>query len=207
MVCKPAGDAAVPQDLAAQSPCAGEAGWRQLVYLCPMSALPEVWLRGPIPAISPYLQPVAHALLQAKEEISAFMEDFPDSLLWEKPAGMASAAFHLQHIAGVLDRLRTYASGRQLSAEQLADLKSEGSPGEETTSRLLAHLNQKIDAFVEALKGMNEKMLTEAREVGRARLPSSVLGLLFHAAEHTMRHTGQLLVTVNVVQKGKFPAS
>jgi uncharacterized damage-inducible protein DinB len=38
------------------------------------------------------------------------------------------------------------------------------------------------------------------RFVGRAKLPSTVLGLLVHAAEHTMRHTGQLLVTVQVLR-------
>ncbi|HEV7333848.1 MAG TPA: DinB family protein [Flavisolibacter sp.] len=163
---------------------------------------PEVWLRGALPNVSPYLQPAAHALLQAKEEINALVENFPDSLLWEKPSGMASAGFHLQHIPGVLDRLLTYAHGEQLSAEQFAYLKKEGTPGGETTSVLLNYVNQQVDAFVEALQFMDEKKLTEAREVGRAKLPSTVLGLVFHAAEHTMRHTGQLLVTVNVLQAG-----
>jgi uncharacterized damage-inducible protein DinB len=162
---------------------------------------PEVWLRGPIPGISPYLQPAAHALLQAKEEINALMASFPDSLLCEKPAGMASAAFHLQHIPGVLDRLLTYAKGVQLSEEQFVYLKKEGVPGDETTQELLQVFNQKLDAFVEELKTLDEKMLTESREVGRAKLPSTVLGLLFHAAEHTMRHNGQLLVTVNILQE------
>ncbi|MBB1286454.1 DinB family protein [Flavisolibacter sp. BT320] len=165
------------------------------------ATLPEVWLRGPIPRISPYLQPAVHALLQAKEEINALMASFPDSLLWEKPADMASAAFHLQHIPGVLDRLLTYAKGGQLSEEQFAYLKTEGVPGVETTQELLQVFNQKLDAFVEELKSLDEKMLTEGREVGRAKLPSTVLGLLFHAAEHTMRHNGQLLVTVNILQE------
>ena len=35
--------------------------------------------------------------------------------------------------------------------------------------------------------------------VGRAQLPSTVLGLFVHAAEHTQRHVGQLLVTVRVL--------
>lgn len=162
---------------------------------------PEVWLRGAIPGISPFLQPVAHALLQAKEEINTLMENFPEHLLWESPGNMASAGFHLQHIPGVLDRLLTYANGQQLSAEQFVYLKNEEIRGNATVQELVNFLNQKLTAFIEALKSMNEKQLTEAREVGRAKLPSTVLGLLFHAAEHTMRHTGQLLVTVNVVQK------
>ena len=62
------------------------------------------------------LQPVAHALLQAREEVNLFMTAFPDGLLWDKPAGLASIAFHLQHLKGVLDRLFTYARGEKLSA-------------------------------------------------------------------------------------------
>jgi len=171
---------------------------------------PEVWLRGALPGISPFLQPVAHALLQAQEEIHGLMNDFPAHLLWEKPAGVASPGFHLQHIPGVLDRLLSYAKGQTLSPEQFAYLKREGVPGGEgtTTSYLVDALNRKVAEFIEELKTFDENMLTEGREVGRARLPSTVLGLLFHAAEHTMRHTGQLLVTVNVLkEKLKKPGS
>ena len=73
---------------------------------------PEYWLRGPVPGIPALLQPVAHALLQAREEVNALMLGFPADLLWEQPAGLASAGFHLQHLAGVLDRLFTYAQER-----------------------------------------------------------------------------------------------
>ena len=50
----------------------------------PGAKLPEFWLRGAIPGISPYLQPVAHALLQAKEEVTELMTDFPENFLWTK---------------------------------------------------------------------------------------------------------------------------
>ena len=72
------------------------------------------------------LQPVAHALLQAREEINELMQGFPDALLWERPAGMASPGFHLQHMAGVLDRLYTYVKGEQLDQQQLDYLSAEG---------------------------------------------------------------------------------
>jgi hypothetical protein len=81
--------------------------------------LPEVWLRGAVENIPSLLQPVAHALLQAREEVNEMMKDFPDELLWIKPANAASAGFHLQHLVGVLDRLFTYAHGNSLSEEQL----------------------------------------------------------------------------------------
>jgi len=166
------------------------------------SSLPEVWLRGPVPGISPYLQPVAHALLQACDEVKALMENFPDELLWTKPAGLASPGFHLQHLKGVLDRLFTYAQGQQLSDEQLAALKQEGVPAEGTTTKeLLDGFLRQVEQSVAMLKKWPDQSLTEARGVGRAQLPSTVLGLLFHSAEHTMRHTGQLLVTVKVLTK------
>lgn len=166
---------------------------------------PEVWLRGALPDISPFLQPVAHTLLQAKEEITAIMQNFPQELLWETPAGMASPGFHLQHLTGVLDRLFTYADGKLLSEEQLAYLKKEGTPGEEniSTDQLLMAFQKKVDESITRLKGTAQQTLTEKRSVGRAQLPSTVLGLLFHAAEHTMRHTGQLLVTVNVLRSAR----
>lgn len=163
---------------------------------------PEVWLRGALPGISPFLQPAAHAVLQAREEIHAMMENFPDTRLWDKPVGMASPGFHLQHIPGVLDRLLTYAKGQTLSSEQFANLKKEGTAAEGiTTAQLVETLSRQVDVYIEALKQFDENLLVEPREVGRAKLPSTVLGLLFHAAEHTMRHTGQLLVTVNVIKE------
>ncbi|MEO6977178.1 MAG: hypothetical protein ABI113_02335 [Mucilaginibacter sp.] len=89
---------------------------------------PEVWLRGPLAGVPALLQPIAHALLQAGEEINELMAGFPEALLWEKPAGLASPGFHLQHLAGVLNRLFTYAKGGQLNQEQLDALKTEGIP-------------------------------------------------------------------------------
>ena len=166
------------------------------------SSLPEVWLRGPIDGISPYLQPVAHALLEAKEEVAGFMNGFPDDLLWERPAGVASPGFHLQHLRGVLDRLFTYAEGNPLSPAQLEQLKTETKPQKEnvSTKELVAAFQQQVDLSVARLKSFDEPTLTAHRGVGRAHLPSTVLGLLFHSAEHTMRHTGQLLVTAKLLK-------
>jgi uncharacterized damage-inducible protein DinB len=161
----------------------------------------EVWLRGPLPAVPALLQPVAHALLQAQEEISTFTHDFPTKLLWERPEGLASVGFHLQHITGVLDRLFTYASGESLNETQLNYLKSEGKEPLEGCSYddLFKKLTEQISLSVEQLKKTNEDTLTEIRYVGRAMVPSTQLGLLFHAAEHTQRHVGQLLVTARVL--------
>jgi uncharacterized damage-inducible protein DinB len=165
--------------------------------------LPEYWLRGPMPGVPPLLQPVAHALLQAQDEVTALLQNFDDKKLWEKLAGAASVGFHLQHLSGVLDRLFTYAKGETLTPEQLQQLKAEGKgEGSEITSaQLVQAFHKQVAHALEQLRATDEKTLTEPRKVGRAGLPATVLGLLFHAAEHTMRHMGQLLVTVKVLRK------
>lgn len=162
----------------------------------------EVWLRGPLPGIPALLQPVAHALLQAREEVNRIMADFPEILLWVQPAGIASPGFHLQHMAGVIDRLFTYADSRPLTEDQLSFLYSEGKPPqkEDSVKGLLDELNQKVEEAITILKRVDETSLTQQRCVGRAQLPSTVIGLYFHSAEHIMRHTGQLLVTVRILK-------
>jgi uncharacterized damage-inducible protein DinB len=159
----------------------------------------EVWLRGPLSDTPPLLQPVAHALMQAREEVTALMEGFPDALLWERPAEVASVGFHLQHLTGVLDRLLTYARDEPLSEAQLSALGHEGR-GDEDVRVLVAAFDTQVERTLEQLRETDTATLLEPRGVGRARLPSTVLGLLVHAAEHTQRHVGQLLVTVRVLQ-------
>ncbi|HRP55139.1 DinB family protein [Agriterribacter sp.] len=162
----------------------------------------EVWLRGPIEHIPALLQPVAHALLQTREEVNTLMEDFPAALLWEKPAGVASPGFHLQHMKGVIDRLLTYARGEMLNADQLQYLKQEEQPPSLSCKaiELVEQFNLQVSKALAQLSATDEAALTSARGVGRAQLPSTVLGLLVHAAEHTQRHLGQLLVTVRILK-------
>lgn len=158
----------------------------------------EVWQRGPVEGVPALLQPVAHALLQAREEVTDIMKDCPEHLLWLGPAGLASVGFHLQHLSGVLDRLFTYARGCQLNDKQLHFLSIEGQP-QANSKQLLMAFQLQVDHAIQQLKDTHESTLLNNREVGRKKVPSNVIGLLFHAAEHTMRHTGQLLVTVKIV--------
>ncbi|MDO9374821.1 MAG: DinB family protein [Ferruginibacter sp.] len=164
---------------------------------------PEVWQRGPLPGIPALLQPVAHALVQAVEEVDELMRDFPAALLWERPANLASAGFHLHHLRGVLDRVFTYARNEGLTEAQFNFLSGEGKDTENgiQTQELVEAFEKQVGAALEQLKNTSEAILTDYRGVGRAGLPSTVIGLLVHAAEHTMRHIGQLLVTVAVVKQ------
>ena len=166
----------------------------------------EVWQRGPLPMVPPLLQPAAHALLQAKEEVNKMMEHFSSVLLWVRPANMASAGFHLQHLSGVLDRVFTYARNEPLNPYQFEELAAEGKNLKPiTTTDLVNRFNRQVDQALEQLKNTDEKTLTDYRGIGRAGLPSTVIGLLFHAAEHTMRHVGQLMVTAAVVKQHPLP--
>jgi len=158
----------------------------------------EIWLRGPLPGVPPLLQPVAHALLQARDELSAALRDFPPALLNARPGGVASVGFHLQHLAGVLDRTFAYARGAALTPEQLAALAAENPPlliGPAVVEQLVQRFSTQVDTALAQLRATAEASLTEPRGVGRTQLPSTVIGLLVHAAEHTTRHLGQLLVT------------
>lgn len=163
----------------------------------------EVWLRGPIETVPVILQPVAFALMQAREEVNAVMKNFPKHLLWSTLAGLASPGFHLQHLTGVLDRLFTYAESKPLSEAQLRYLGAEGKPAKthDDIPSLVNKFGEQVDAAMTCLKHANVNTLTEVRGVGRAALPSTIMGLYTHAAEHTMRHTGQLLVTTTVLKK------
>lgn len=162
----------------------------------------EVWMRGPIAGLAPLLQPVAHAILQAREEVNLMMINFPDELIWEKPSGVASVAFHLQHLSGVLDRLFTYANNQLLNEDQLELLALESDNTQFLTVKgLLTRFNNQVNKALTQLKNIDEKTLLEPRGIGRKQIPTNLLGLLFHAAEHTQRHTGQLYVTVRILQK------
>lgn len=160
----------------------------------------EFWLRGPVDDVPALLQPVAHALLQAQSEIETIIYNLPRSLLWQTVAGNASPAFHLQHIAGVLDRLFTYADDKVLTEEQLHYLSMEGKRNITLNKEILIqNMASQIQSSISYLKKVDANKLTDVRYVGRNKIKSTKIGLLFHAAEHTMRHTGQLLVTAKVL--------
>jgi uncharacterized damage-inducible protein DinB len=171
--------------------------------------LPEVWLRGPVEDVPDELQPVAHALLQALEEVRDLASQLPDDLLWSRPGDVASAGFHLRHMAGVIDRLFTYARGAQLDDHQRLALRAESTPPDTPVSAadLIAAFELQVTGAIELMREMDPATLSEARAVGRKGLPSTVRGLLFHTAEHVQRHLGQLLVTVRVQEAERGTAS
>lgn len=161
----------------------------------------EWWQRGAVNGVPALLQPVAHILLQVRESVGEMVDGLTEAQWNARPAGVASPAFHVQHMAGVIDRLFTYARGDALSDAQLAAIKREREPVTAADVPLvLDSLNKRVDAAVAELKTIDPAILGEFRAVGRAKLPSTAIGCLVHGAEHAMRHVGQLSVTVRIVR-------
>jgi uncharacterized damage-inducible protein DinB len=159
----------------------------------------EVWQRGPVAGFHPLLIPLAHSLLQVKEDIDGLFASLPDDeLLWVQPARAASIGFHIRHIGGSTERLLTYARGESLSAEQIAAARQE-STGRPSRDVLVAEVHNALDRALDQIRGTDVDTLLAERKVGRAGLPSTTLGLLFHAAEHATRHAGQAITTFRIL--------
>lgn len=161
---------------------------------------PEFWLRGPVDGVPPALMPAAHAFLQTLEDVERVTADLSNEQLWLSPGGAASIGFHLMHLSGSTDRLLTYARGELLTDSQKAAFKAESAPSSADVASLLADLRRAIEAAMTQLRATPPASVHDARAVGRAALPTTVLGLLFHAAEHSQRHAGQVVTTAKVVR-------
>jgi hypothetical protein len=161
----------------------------------------EAWLRGPVDGVIAELVPAAHILIQAGEELTGAVTDLSPEELWATPGGAASVGFHLRHIAGSLDRLLTYARGSALGEVQRAALAAELRPDPGLgRAALLGFVQQSIEEALQVLRETPRTALYHERRVGRAQLPSDVMGLLYHAAGHTWRHTGQVIATARCVR-------
>lgn len=152
----------------------------------------EAWLRGPIPDVDPLLSPVLRSFEQAREDLTTHTVGLTTEQIWVRPYGFGSVGFNIRHITGSVDRLATYLDGRSLTAEQLSTLKSEMEPGA-TRDELLAELEAGLLRAEQVIRGVDLSRLSDPRTVGRQHLPTTVIGLLVHLAEHTQRHVGQAI--------------
>ena len=166
------------------------------------TSIPEPWLRGTFAEVPAVGRGVLHALELALEDAKKWCGDLNDAQMHARPAGLPSVAFQLRHIAGSLDRLLTYAEGRDLSAEQLQELRAEANP-EGTTKQLLAELEAAISGQSMRIRALASENLSLPRTVGSKRLPTTLGGLLVHIADHTQRHVGQAITTAKLVSASK----
>ena len=159
---------------------------------------PEPWLRGTLTDVDAVRRQVLHALELALEDVERWCAGLSDVEMDGRPFGLAPVAFHLRHMARSLDRLLTYAEGKQLSEAQLSALRSE-LDAEAVASDVLVQFRAGLKSAAERVREISPAKYEEPRGVGRALLPSTVGGLLVHCAEHTQRHAGQAVTTAKVV--------
>jgi uncharacterized damage-inducible protein DinB len=152
----------------------------------------EPWMRGPIEGVPTLLAPILYSFQQAREDLAHHTEGLTESHLWATPHGFGSVGFHLRHIAGSTDRLITYLEGRQLTEAQLDFLKHEHDPGA-PREELLESINSVLERAETVVRALDVAKIEEPREIGRKKLPTTVIGLLTHIAEHTQRHVGQAI--------------
>jgi uncharacterized damage-inducible protein DinB len=157
-----------------------------------MQTLPEPWLRGPISGVDPLIAPILYAFEQAREDLAVHTAALTGQQIWATPHGFGSLGFHIRHIAGSTDRLISYLQRQQLSEKQLIALHAEHQSGA-SREDLLAQMDSSFRQAEAIIHALHPASLSDPREVGRKRLPTTVIGLLTHIAEHTQRHVGQAI--------------
>jgi len=161
----------------------------------------EAWLRGPVAGIDPFLMPAAHALVQTREEMRRVTLGLSAEVLRARPGGAASLCFHLRHIAGSIDRLLAYARAETLGEDQRRAAAAESDDASAPVlEAMLAEVDAAVDRALAQMRTTPRAALLDARAVGRKGLPSTVLGLLFHLAEHAQRHAGQATTTARIAR-------
>jgi uncharacterized damage-inducible protein DinB len=164
----------------------------------PINDLPEPWLRGTLTELPALQRAVLHALELAREDLERWCDGLSDDELNQRPDGIAPVAFHLRHISRSMDRLLTYAEGRQLTAEQIGVMRQEMDPGA-ARNELTAELVVAFAKSGKRIRSFSPQQMEEERKVGKKQLPTSVGSLLVHVADHTQRHVGQAITTAKIV--------
>jgi len=167
-----------------------------------MEDLPEPWLRGAIDGVNPLTAPILFTFQQAREDLSRSTDGLTPERIWASPHGFASVGFHLRHIAGSTGRLMTYLQGGTLTPEQMATLQAENVPAGADRGELLALVDAAFRSAEAVVRAIEPSTLAEPRAVGRQRLPTTVIGLLVHIAEHTQRHVGQAIGAAKLARLG-----
>ncbi len=163
----------------------------------PNSPPAEPWLRGTLTDIDPVRRAVLHALELSAEDAARWTGPLSDAQLLARPSGLPPIAFHLRHIVRSLDRLLTYAEGNQLTPDQLFALKTELAEGSAAEAR--AEFRTGLARAADRIRAISPDRFADPCGIGRKQFPTTVAGLLVHCADHTQRHTGQLVTTAKLV--------
>jgi hypothetical protein len=170
--------------------------------------LEEPWLRGPLDGVHPLLAPTLYAFTQAREDLARWTDGLTDIQIWLRPHGLAPVGFHLRHIAGSVERLTTYLRGQQLTPLQIQAVRQELDHNETNPGpgrpELMAEVNRALRESEQTIRAIAPSSFAEPRTVGRKQLPTTVMGLVVHLAEHTQRHVGELIVTAKLARQHKL---
>lgn len=158
-------------------------------------------MRGYLADLDPVIAAVLYALRQAREDLQRHVGSLSYEQLWRSPGGIAPAGFHVRHIAGSVDRLLSYAEGRELTERQFEVLRAEQNR-DLTTVETMRLMEEALDRAGAAIRVMSPERFAEARHIGRKRIPTTLAGLLIHTAEHTQRHVGAAIATAKAVRGG-----
>ncbi len=163
----------------------------------------EPWLSGTHTDVPAAGRAVLHALELAHDDIRKWTDGLSDAEVHAQPLGLSAVAFHIKHIACSVDRILTYAEGSQLTGDQLAVMKTEQT-GAETLTQLLDELAASFCNADQRIRALASADLNTPRTVGRKQLPTSLGGALIHVADHTQRHTGQVVTTAKMLTAMRF---
>ncbi len=159
----------------------------------------EPWLRGAMEGVPLPVMPLFFSFALVREDLLTHVQDLTTEEIWKPVAGPATVGFHIRHLAGSVDRLVTYLEDKQLRAEQLAFLQNEKVPGADF-AELFAETNSELQNAEQRLLQLDLSSFDAPRYVGRQRLEVTALGLLVHIAEHTQRHSGQIITTTKILK-------
>jgi len=163
----------------------------------------EPWLTGRWNELNPVLAAVLYSFEHARQDLERWTSGLTDEQIWHRSGEVASVGFHIRHIAGSVDRLVTYAAGKQLSADQMKDLEGEKSPEGPPRNALLELLDQKLRQSEAVIRSFDPSELGTIIEIGRKRTPVPLGVLLVHISEHTQRHVGAAIVTTKLARTQK----
>jgi uncharacterized damage-inducible protein DinB len=167
---------------------------------------PEPWLRGTLSELPLLQRAVFHSLQMAQEDIAKWCGGLDDSELHTRPFELLSIAFQLRHIARSLDRFCSYAEGTPLTPEQFAALASEMDDSG-TSASIFSELEDNLNKTRGRLDAIVRQPPDLLVNIGRKALPTTLTGLLIHAAEHTQRHVGQAITTAKLIVAQREPVS
>jgi uncharacterized damage-inducible protein DinB len=160
--------------------------------------LPEPWLRGTLTDLPVLQRALLHSLQMAEEDTARWCGGLDDRELHLRPFHLPSVAFQMRHIARSLDRFCCYAESTPLSAEQLAALAGEMDVNGDRDS-ILGELEKSLEETRQRLDAIVRRPADSPVRIGRKGLPTTLTGLLVHAAEHTQRHVGQAITTAKII--------